>query len=59
MVLMDLASDLAYYELLGDAGAINQQVALYGAVTPEMAQQFARETFVRNNSNTLLYKAKK
>jgi predicted Zn-dependent peptidase len=59
MVLMDLASDLAYYELLGDAEAINQQVALYGAVTPEMAQQFARDTFVHNNSNTLLYKAKK
>ncbi len=59
MVLMDLASDLAYHELLGDAELINQEVAAYCAVTPEMAQRFVQETFVKRNCSTLLYKAKK
>lgn len=59
MVLMDLASDLAYYELLGDANMINHLVDNYCQVTPDMAREFAINTFTKENCSTLLYKAKK
>ncbi|MBO7635203.1 MAG: insulinase family protein [Paludibacteraceae bacterium] len=59
MVLMDLASDLAYYELLGDANQINQLTQRYNEVTPQMLRDFTLNTFKRENCSTLFYKAKK
>lgn len=58
MVVLDLASDIAYYELLGDANLINTEIETYRSVTPEAVRNFARKTFVEENCSTLYYKKK-
>ena len=56
MDLMNLASNLAFYELLGDVNLINQEVAKYRALTAEQIQIFAQKTFVKENCSILYYK---
>ena len=58
MDLMNLASNLAFYELLGDVNLINQEVAKYRALTAEQIQIFAQKTFVKENCSILYYKKK-
>ena len=58
MVLMDFCSELAYFELLGDANWINDQVEQYRTVTSMMGRQFARDVFRKENCSTLFYKSK-
>lgn len=53
--LMNRATSLAMYELLGDASLMNRELANYQAVTAADIQQEAKIIFDENNSNTLYY----
>lgn len=59
MTLLKRANNLAYYELLGDANLMYEEVENYRKVTPQDLQRYAREVFVPENCSTLIYKAKK
>lgn len=58
MSVMNRANSLAYYELLGDAALINEELARYNKVTAEDIQQLSREIFRDENSSTLYYYSK-
>lgn len=58
MSIMNRAHSLAFYELLGDAALMNEELAKYQAVTPEMIQETANAIFDDNNRNTLYYYSK-
>ena len=58
MSIMNRAHSLAFYELLGDAALMNEELAKYQAVTPEMIQKTANVIFNDNNRNTLYYCSK-
>jgi len=57
MTVMSRAASLAYYELLGDASWINQELEKYNAVTTEDILQESRNIFSDTNSSTLYYYA--
>ena len=58
MSIMNRAHSLAYYELLGDADLMNQELEKYQKVTPELIQQTAQQIFQDTNRNTLYYYSK-
>ena len=51
----NLARNLAYYECLGNAELLNQEVARYQSVTAEQLQEVACRTFVREKCSSLYY----
>lgn len=53
--LLSRANNLAFYELLGDAAMMNQEMANYEKVSCEDVLQAAREIFREGNTNTLFY----
>jgi zinc protease len=53
------AMDLAFYELLGDAGNINLETGKYRRVTIRSIQKAALTLFDPDNSSTLFYYAGK
>ncbi len=55
--VLNKAINLAFFELLGDAELVNQEVDLYEAVTVEEIQRVAREIFTRQNCSRLFYKS--
>ena len=55
MSLMNRATNLAIYELLGDASLINKELGSYQAVTSEAIKKEATIIFDENNCNTLYY----
>ncbi len=55
MSIMNRASSIAMYELLGDANLINTELSKYQAVTAEAIQKECRIIFNENNCNTLYY----
>jgi len=59
MSLLDKAMNLAYYELLGDAGILNQEASKYLKVSAEDIQRISKETFDKNSSSTLYYLTEK
>ncbi len=59
MSIMNRASSLATYELLGNAALINEELNKYQAVSREEIQQYARQIFDTNNCSTLYYYAEK
>lgn len=59
MSILDKAMNLAYFELMGDAAALNQEVEQYLRVTPSDIQDQAVQLFRRENSSTLIYIATK
>lgn len=59
MGVMNRASSLAYYELLGDANLMNTELARYHEVTAEDILRESQLIFDENNSHTLYYRAKK
>lgn len=59
MNYLNLASELAFQELLGDANYINNEVNRYRAVTLEDIRRVGRTCFVPSNSNILYYHARK
>ena len=56
---MNKAMNLGFYEMLGDLPLINGEVARYRAVTNDAIRDFCRRVLRPENSNTLIYKAKK
>ena len=58
MSIMNRAQSLAFYELLGDAALMNDELAKYQAVTPELIQATAKTIFEDSNRNTLYYYCK-
>ncbi len=58
MTLLSRANNLAFYELMGDAGMINEEWNKYLAVTAADIQQTAKDIFRKGNGNTLFYRKK-
>jgi len=58
MSVLSRAVNLAFFEVLGDAGQINKQVEQYRKVTIEQIQKVASELFRPANCSILNYKAK-
>lgn len=54
---LNVATNLAYFELLGNAEAINTEVDRYRSVIQEQIQDIARQTFIQDNCNILYYKS--
>jgi predicted Zn-dependent peptidase len=59
MGVLDKAMNLAYFELLGNASNINNEVANYRAVTAEIIRSTAAEVMRRTNCSALHYRAAK
>ncbi|MXV15947.1 M16 family metallopeptidase [Hufsiella ginkgonis] len=57
MSLLDKAMNLAYFELLGDAGDLNRETEKYLAVTSEDLRNRAREVFTKQNASVMYYLA--
>ena len=55
MSVMNRATSLAMYELLGDAELINKELQIYQAVTRDELMNESRVIFEDNNCNTLYY----
>ena len=53
---LNVATNLAFFELISKAEDINDEVAKYRAVGIEDIQRVASETFVRENCSVLYYK---
>src|SRR6478735_5891092 len=49
--VMSRANSLAFYELLGDAALINEELSKYNAVTAAQIQEYSKQIFNVNNSN--------
>lgn len=58
MSVMNRASSLAQYELLGDANLMNTELDRYNSVTADEMQELSKEIFRDENSSTLHYMAK-
>ena len=57
--VMNKAMNLGFYEMLSDLPLINGEVARYRAVTNDAIRDFCRRVLRPENSNTLIYTAKK
>ncbi len=57
--LMNRASSLANYELLGDADLMNKELSIYQSVTAEEIIEECRTVFVDTNCSTLYYRSSK
>ncbi|MER3498019.1 MAG: peptidase M16 [Chitinophagaceae bacterium] len=55
MSVMNRANSLAYYELLGDAALMNEELPKYNAVTPQDILEESRNIFREENCSTLYY----
>jgi len=55
---LNVATNLAFFELLGRAEDINHEVEKYRAVTAERIKEVAQKTFIKENCSVLYYKAK-
>jgi predicted Zn-dependent peptidase len=58
MSIMNRAQSLAFYELIGDAALMNEELEKYQAVTPLKIQATAKTIFEDTNRNTLYYYSK-
>jgi predicted Zn-dependent peptidase len=54
--LLSRAANLAFYELLGDAALINDELTAYQGISREQLQEQAAEIFRPDNCSTLFYK---
>lgn len=54
---LNVATNLAYFELIGKAEDLNEEVDKYRAVTADQLQEVARRTFVHEKASVLYYKA--
>ena len=55
MSLLNKAMNLAYYELMGDAGMVNKETEVYQSITAEEIKKYASQLFDLGNSSTLFY----
>ena len=58
MSVMNRANSLAFYELLGDASLMNEELNRYNKVTSDDIRDLSREIFREENSSTLYYYAR-
>ena len=58
MPVMNRANSLAFYELLGNAELMNQELEKYNVITTEDILHESRNIFKEENSNTLYYYSK-
>ena len=58
MTIMNRANSLAYYELLGNADLMNEELGKYQTVTAEDILESSKMIFNKNNSNSLRYRSK-
>jgi len=59
MNYLNLAQNLAFFELMGDAELINKEVARYQAITSQQLQSIVRRAFDHSNCCVIHYKAKR
>lgn len=57
--ILNKAINLAFFEVLGDANKINEEVQLYRQTTVEDIQRIANKLFTKENCSELYYKAQK
>lgn len=57
--ILNKAMNLGFYELLGDADAINNEVKIYNSVAPEMIMKAVTHYMNPVNCSSLMYKSKK
>jgi zinc protease len=57
MSVMNRANSLAFYELLGDASLMNEELNRYNKVTADDIRDLSKEIFREENSSTLYYYA--
>jgi predicted Zn-dependent peptidase len=55
MTVMNRANSLAFYELLGDAELMNQELPKYNAVTVKDILDESNKIFTEENCSTLYY----
>jgi len=58
MSVMNRATNLAMYELLGDANMMNTELEKYQSVSAEQILETSKTVFDNNNSNTIWYYSK-
>ncbi len=58
MSVMSRANSLAYYELLGDAELMNDELQRYQSITAQELLEESKKIFAESNSNTLYYMSK-
>lgn len=56
---LNLASNLAFYELLGDAELINKEIDVYASTTKEDIHRVLNEAFCPENCSVIYYHSKK
>ena len=54
---LNVATNLAFFELIGEAEDINREVEKYRAITAERIMEVSKQTFVRENCSVLYYKS--
>ena len=57
--VMNKAMNLGYYEMIGDLSLINREVEIYHSLTSGDISDFASRIFCKENSSTLIYRAKR
>lgn len=57
--VMNKAMNLGYYEMIGDLSLINREVDIYRSLTSDDISDFASRIFCKENSSTLIYRAKR
>jgi zinc protease len=58
MSVMSRANSLAYYELLGNAELMNEEMGKYAGITAAEVLEYSNKIFDKNNGNTLYYLSK-
>lgn len=53
--VLNRAMNLAYFDMLGNAAGVNNEIEKYMAVTPDSLQQAAARIFRKEKSNTIKY----
>lgn len=56
---LNVATNLAYFELLGKAENLNNEVNNYRSVTANQLKEVAKKAFIRENCSTIYYRAEK
>ena len=56
--VMNKAMNLGYYQMIGDLELINREVDIYRSLLREEVADFSQRTFRKDNSSTLIYRAK-
>ncbi len=56
--VMNKAMNLGFYAMTGDITLINREAEIYRSLTSDEVRDFARRTFRKQNSSTLIYRAK-